>query len=74
MFAENALCRPSRYPGHGRELAEGRDGVLAFLDRMHTEAMAIFRTLGPEDLAARYETPGLLAAAPRSRFGNGSAR
>jgi len=23
MFAENALLRPSRYPGHGRDLADG---------------------------------------------------
>src|SRR5262249_8093801 len=23
MFAENARCRPSRYPGHGQELAAG---------------------------------------------------
>jgi len=58
MFAENARCRPSRYPGHGRELAEGRDAVLAYLDRMHAETIEILRTLGPEDLAARCETPG----------------
>ena len=43
MFAENAAGRPSRYPGHGRELADGRDAVLAYLDRMHAEAAEILR-------------------------------
>jgi hypothetical protein len=32
MFAENAALRPSRYPGHGRELAEGKAAVLAYLE------------------------------------------
>lgn len=58
MFAENALGRPSRYPGHGRELATGHDAVLAFFDRMHRESMEIFRGLTPEDLQSRCETPG----------------
>ena len=31
MFAENAQRKPSRYPGHGRELADGYDAVLEFL-------------------------------------------
>lgn len=58
MFAENARGRPSRYPGHGRELADGHGAVLAFFDRMHEESLEIFRTLTPEDLARRCETPG----------------
>ena len=58
MFAENAQCRPSRYPGHGRELADGWDAVLAYLDRQHRESVEIFGRLGPEDLARRCETPG----------------
>ena len=28
MFAENAQRRPSRYPGHGKELADGYDASL----------------------------------------------
>jgi DinB family protein len=47
MFAENAVLRPSRYPGHGRELAEGYEEVFAFLDRMHAEAVEIFAGLSP---------------------------
>ena len=58
MFAENAQCRPSRYPGHGQELAEGYDAVLAYLDEMHRQSMEIFRGLSPEDLERRCETPG----------------
>lgn len=58
MFAENALCRPSRYPGHGRELADGWDEVMDLLARLHAESLAIFRSLTPADLERRCETPG----------------
>jgi uncharacterized damage-inducible protein DinB len=58
MFAENVSGRPSRYPGHGRELADGRDAVLAYFDGMHDEAMEIFRALTRESLRARCTTPG----------------
>lgn len=61
MFAENAQGLPSRYPGHGRELADGYDEVMEFLARMHSEAMAIFRALGAADLERRCETPGAVA-------------
>jgi uncharacterized damage-inducible protein DinB len=58
MFVENVAGRPSRYPGHGRELADGRDAVLAYLDRMHEESLAVLRVLTPEDLARHCTTPG----------------
>ena len=61
MFAENAQGRPSRYPGHGRELADGYDAVLDFLARMHAESMAIFRALTAADLERRCETPAGIA-------------
>jgi len=57
MFAETVQGKPSRYPGHGRELAEGYDRVLAFLDRTHRESMAIFARLTPEQLVAPCTTP-----------------
>jgi uncharacterized damage-inducible protein DinB len=57
MFAENAAGRPSRYPGHGRDLADGWDATLAYLDAMHAEAIEIFRTLSPEDLRKPAVTP-----------------
>lgn len=61
MFAENARLRPSRYPGHGRELADGFDAVLSYFDCMHEESMAIFASLSPEDLRQRCTTPGGVA-------------
>ena len=58
MYAENARLKPSRYPGHGRELADGYAGVLEFFDRMHAESIEIFRALNDEDLQKRCLTPG----------------
>jgi uncharacterized damage-inducible protein DinB len=58
MFAENVQGRPSRYPGHGRELADGYDAVVAFFDRMHRESVEIFSRLTPEDLQRKCVTPG----------------
>jgi len=58
MWAENAQCRPSRYPGHGPELASGVPEVLAYMDRLHAEAIAIFAALTPEQLNARCATVG----------------
>ena len=57
MFAENVRGRPSRYPGHGRELAEGFDAVIAYLARMHEESMLIFRGLTPAQLREPATTP-----------------
>lgn len=57
MFAENVRGAPSRYTGHGRELADGYEAVMAYVDRMHAEAMDIFRALTPEDLARPCTTP-----------------
>src|SRR5262245_44018031 len=31
MYAETARGRPSAYPGHSRQLAEGRDAVVRYL-------------------------------------------
>jgi uncharacterized damage-inducible protein DinB len=57
MFAENVRGGPSLYHGCGRELADGLPEVLAYLDRLHQESMAIFRALTPEDLARHVHTP-----------------
>jgi uncharacterized damage-inducible protein DinB len=58
MYAENALGRPSRYAGHGREHADGLEAVRSYLERCHTESMEIFRGLSDEDLDRLCETPG----------------
>lgn len=57
MFAETARGNTSSYPGHGRDLADGYDAVLAYLDRTHAEALEIYRSLTPEALAGRCTTP-----------------
>lgn len=57
VFAENTVRRPSRYPGHGRDLADGHDVVLAFFERTHRETLAILQDLTPEDLRRRCKTP-----------------
>lgn len=58
VFAENAALRRSRYPGHGRELADGYDAVLRYLREMHDEAVAIFARLGQHELHGPCTTPG----------------
>ena len=58
MFAENAQGRPSRYPGHGPELAAGWDEVNAWLRRMHADSMAIYGSLSEEAMAGPCVTPG----------------
>ena len=58
MYAENAQHHPSRYAGHGRELANSYDEVFAYVDRMHEESVAIFSKLTPADLESRCMTPG----------------
>lgn len=57
MFVENAAGRPSRYPGHGRELADGYEATVAYLERMHAESVGVLRALSPEDLRRPAVTP-----------------
>ena len=58
MFAENVQFKPSRYPGHLKELADGYADVLEFMNTAHAEAFAIFRGLSDEDLRKKCTTPG----------------
>lgn len=58
MYAENVQLKPSRYPGHGKELADGRENVLAFFSRLHQESMEIFGRLTEADLKQKCVTPG----------------
>ncbi len=58
MWAENARLKPSRYPGHGSELASGSEEVLRYLDRLHDETVEILGALTPQDLEARCVTVG----------------
>lgn len=58
MYAENVQFRPSRYPGHGRNLADGYDAVLSFFDRLHFESIEIFSALDADTLLKKCVTPG----------------
>lgn len=57
MYAETAAGRPSSYPGHGRELADGADNVRAYLDRLHAESLTIFAGLTDEQWNGKALTP-----------------
>jgi uncharacterized damage-inducible protein DinB len=57
MWAETVAGRSSLYRSHGRELADGKDAILEFLDRQHAEAMLIFAGLSPAAYAGKCRTP-----------------
>src|SRR5215213_3653083 len=42
MYAETVHGRPSRYSGHGRNLADGIAATNAYYDRLHSESRAEF--------------------------------
>jgi uncharacterized damage-inducible protein DinB len=49
--------RPSRYPGCGRELADGYPAVLEYFDGLDAEAKAIIGALTDADLVRKCQTP-----------------
>ena len=57
MYAENMQGKPSRYTSHGKELADGYQNVLAFMDRLHRESLEIFSKLSDADLQSKCKTP-----------------
>ncbi len=58
MFAENAAGMPSSYHGCGKELADGRQTVLAYVAEMHRQSVAIFKKLDKDALQRKCVTPG----------------
>ena len=56
MYAETVHGRPSAYPGHGSDLAEG-DAVLPYYDRLHGESRALFAQLTDARLTEKCLTP-----------------
>jgi uncharacterized damage-inducible protein DinB len=58
MFAENIQGHTSRYTKHGKELADGKADVLAFMERLHAESMEIFAKLTDSDLQKKCQNPG----------------
>jgi uncharacterized damage-inducible protein DinB len=57
MFAEGVQGKPSRYTSHGKELADGYENILAFMERLHLESMDIFAALTDADLQKKCPTP-----------------
>jgi uncharacterized damage-inducible protein DinB len=57
MYAENAWGRPSRFAGHGPELADGYDEVMSYYDRMHAESRELFAALDEAMLDRKVVTP-----------------
>jgi uncharacterized damage-inducible protein DinB len=57
MYAETVQGKPSAYPGCGKDLADGYDDVVAFMDRLDNESIEIFSRLSDEDLKGKCVTP-----------------
>jgi len=57
VFAECACGRPSLYKGCGRDIADGLDNVIAYMERLHAEAMEIFRAMTDEDWNKKGTSP-----------------
>jgi len=50
VFAESVAGERNRYSGCARDLADGYDQVIGFMERMHSESMDIFSGLSDDDL------------------------
>lgn len=57
MFAETVSGRPSAYPGCGKDLADGYENVLSFVEKLHAESVAIFSNLTEAELRGKCTTP-----------------
>jgi uncharacterized damage-inducible protein DinB len=57
MYAETVHGRPSSYPGHSRELADGIAATQAYYDALHAESRALFAELSDARLGEKCETP-----------------
>ena len=58
MWGENVRGRPSRYPGHGSDLAAGKPAVLEYLDSMQDATARIVAGLERDELESKVETVG----------------
>ncbi|MGZ4832977.1 MAG: DinB family protein, partial [Terriglobales bacterium] len=50
LWVEILQGKPNRYRGCGRELADGYQNVIAYVERLHQESLEIISRLTPEDL------------------------
>ena len=58
MWAENVQGLPSRFTSQGPELAPTLPEIFAFMERLHSESMAIFGKLTDDQLKQKCPTPG----------------
>jgi uncharacterized damage-inducible protein DinB len=56
VFAECACGGRNRYAGCGRDLAEGRDEVVQFMERMHSESMNMLAQLSNDQLQQKCQS------------------
>ncbi len=57
VWAETIQGHKSRYTTHGKELADGYENVISFVERLHAESMEIFARFSDEDLQRKCKTP-----------------
>ncbi len=57
MYGETVAGRPTAYPGHGRDLADSGEAIIAWHDRCHAESMEIFCSLTPDQWEGKSLTP-----------------
>jgi uncharacterized damage-inducible protein DinB len=57
MWAETVQGKPARYTTHGKELADGYENIITFMEKLHAESVEIFSRLTDEDLQRKCQTP-----------------
>jgi uncharacterized damage-inducible protein DinB len=57
MFIETIQGKPSGYVGCGKDLADGLEEVVLFLERLHRESVEIISRLNADDLNRKCTTP-----------------
>src|SRR5579863_5919931 len=57
MWAETVQNKPSCFTSQGKELADGLDNILSFMDRLHAESVDIFSRLSDANLQRKCQTP-----------------
>jgi len=58
LWAENVQGLPSRYTSHSKELADGYENILEYVERLHAESLDIFGRLTDAELQKKCKTPG----------------
>jgi uncharacterized damage-inducible protein DinB len=57
LWAETLQGKPSRYTTHGKELVDGYENLLRFMEKLHAESIEIFSRLTDDELQAKCQTP-----------------